>query len=591
MYQKFEAYEIRLGNLLKIDQAILENKSLDEIAEIAIHGIVELFPGAWVSILKVDELLDEATILAVESSREHPGWTHGNVISVKTIGELAKLADGQVLSVENVSTFPFQPPLDKFLETEKVTSYIVIPLVSQANLLGTLHLGIKGNAGGFDTNEIEMLMGFGAQLAISMAQSELNAEKQAHRARLETLLEVSTALSRSLNLNEVMQLTIDEATRVLKLETGALYLLDENVMYLGATTPPLPPDFPDEYRTITLVQHPHIQQALESSSPIYLPDTLKADLTPEEHGVSVERGLRSLLYVPLILDDKATGVLIMGTVGRTREFSQDEIDLCCTFSAQMALAVENARLHHKVSLHAQELEERVRDRTAELEALSYSISHDLRGPLRSIRGYGQILETDFGSTFSEEAKDYLERMIASSQRLEAMLDGLLRLRELGSRPFHPEELNFFEIVKQINADVSRLEPDRAIEIELGECSGLCTSFLADQSYIEILLTNLLSNAIKFTKTREVAKIKFGCFDEDGQGVFFVRDNGVGFDQKYADEMFLPFRSLHSRDIYPGFGIGMTVVKKIIELHRGRIWVESQTDVGTTVYFTLEPFDR
>jgi light-regulated signal transduction histidine kinase (bacteriophytochrome) len=149
-----------------------------------------------------------------------------------------------------------------------------------------------------------------------------------------------------------------------------------------------------------------------------------------------------------------------------------------------------------------------------------------------------------------------------------------------------EQLDLSVLAEKILYELVSAEPDREIQYTVNDCGPFCKAFVGDKVYAEILLTNLFSNAIKFTEEQKSARIEFGCYRDGAKGVYYVKDNGLGIDPKYIEEIFLPFRRLHLENDYPGFGIGMTIVKKIIDLHNGEIWIESELGQGTTVYFSL-----
>ncbi len=185
-----------------------------------------------------------------------------------------------------------------------------------------------------------------------------------------TLLEISQSLTRTLNLATVLQTVVDHAARLTGLDSGAIYLLKGESLYLGATTPPLPPEFPEIFRRAPLADHPHIGQALATGAVVFLPDTRTADLTPAEREISEARHLRSLLYLPLLIDQRAVGTLILGTGGETvRSFSEVEIDLYHILGSQAALAIENAHLYEESQRYAVELEQDVAERKRAEEAL------------------------------------------------------------------------------------------------------------------------------------------------------------------------------------------------------------------------------
>ena len=585
MNDEIRKLQVRLRNNHEINQAILDNQPIEKIAELATECVAELISYSRISIALLDATGKTAIILAVKSRRNKNKLKPGDSISSQAYGDIEALKKGGIQQIDNVASKDYDSSIKDSLLAEGILSFVVIPLITKGELIGMLNIGRKKSTR-FDESEIELLTSMGTQLSMSIYQAKLNEQDEQQRQELSTLLSISNLLATTIDLKEILQITIDESTHVMGLETGAIYLLEGKEIHLGATTPPLPKDFPYKFRIAYLEHHPHIEKTIANGQPLFLEDTQTAELTPQEEEVSIARGLRSLLYVPLLSGSGIVGVLIMGTTEKTKEFSENEINLCRTLSAQMALAVENARLFDKTQTQASNLERRVNERTSELEALTQAISHDLRSPLRAIRGFGGILIEDHSKSLNDEGKEYLTKMGTASEKLEGMFDRLLNLTRVGNRELLLQQLDLIEIAENILIEQCRAEPNREIEYTIHPCDLICKSLFADKGYIEILLTNLISNAIKFTRCRTLAKIEFGCYLKEGKGVFFLKDNGIGFDMAYEKQVFSPFQRLHTDDDIPGFGIGMTIVKKIVALHNGQIWLESEKDKGTTVNFIL-----
>jgi len=237
-----------------------------------------------------------------------------------------------------------------------------------------------------------------------------------------------------------------------------------------------------------------------------------------------------------------------------------------------------------------ELEERVRERTAQLEAanqelesFAYSVSHDLRAPLRGIDGWSMALVEDFGPKLEDEARHYLARVRSEAQRMGQLIDDLLRLSRVTRGPLAREPVDLTATARSIADNLRDCHPDREIEFVIEP--GLTAQ--GDAHLLEVALTNLLSNAVKFTGKRAHARIEFGRAERDGHTAFFLRDNGAGFDMAYAKTLFGPFQRLHRASEFPGTGIGLATVQRIIHRHGGRIWADAQVNQGATFYFTLD----
>jgi signal transduction histidine kinase len=237
-----------------------------------------------------------------------------------------------------------------------------------------------------------------------------------------------------------------------------------------------------------------------------------------------------------------------------------------------------------------ELEQRVIQRTAqleaankELEAFSYSVSHDLRAPLRGIDGWSLALLEDYGSQLDGQAKTYLERVRSETQRMGQLIDDLLQLSRLTSAEMNPRKVNLSTLAGTIASRLQKAQPERQVKFVIQprlNANG-------DARLLEIALTNLLGNAFKFTGKTPQARIEFGQTEVEGQRAFFVRDNGAGFDMALAKKLFGAFQRMHKTSDFPGTGVGLTTVQRIVHRHGGRIWAEAAVDQGATFYFTLE----
>jgi PAS domain S-box-containing protein len=247
------------------------------------------------------------------------------------------------------------------------------------------------------------------------------------------------------------------------------------------------------------------------------------------------------------------------------------------------------RIQEEVLRLNADLERRVQERTAqleaantELEAFSYSVSHDLRAPLRGIDGWSLALLEDFGGQLDEKARGYLDRVRGEAQRMGLLIDDLLKLSRVSRAQMRLEPVDLTSLARQIEARLRESNPGRRMEFVVE--SGLNAT--ADARLLEVALTNLLENAVKFTRMCELARIEFGRTQRDGASAFFVRDNGVGFDMQFAGALFGAFQRLHKATEFPGTGVGLATVQRVIHRHGGRIWADAQPGRGAAFYFTI-----
>jgi PAS domain S-box-containing protein len=236
-----------------------------------------------------------------------------------------------------------------------------------------------------------------------------------------------------------------------------------------------------------------------------------------------------------------------------------------------------------------ELERRVAQRTAqleaaneELEAFSYSVAHDFRAPLRAIEGFSRILLDEYPDRLDDPGKDYLERVGAAAKRLGQLIGDLLNLSRLTRSEMRQGTVDLSALAEAVAAELRQREPQRRVEFVIAPE----VVAYGDARLLRFAMDNLLGNAWKYTGTREEARIEFGAAPVDGQTAYFVRDNGAGFEMAYVEKLFRPFQRLHTEREFPGTGIGLASVKRVVGRHGGRVWAEGAVDQGATFYFTL-----
>jgi len=289
--------------------------------------------------------------------------------------------------------------------------------------------------------------------------------------------------------------------------------------------------------------------------------------------------VKSLVMVPVRTEDPIAA--IGNYWAKRHQATREELDILQTLANTTAVALENIQVYG-------ELEKRVRERTSqlqqandELEAFSYSVSHDLRNPLQQIVGYSELMRTS-ANQLDEQGRGYLVNIDRAAHQMGRLIHDLLRLAKCSRTELHHETVNLSDLAQKIASRLKAGGPKDAAEFKIQD--GVVVS--GDRGLLTIVLENLLSNAWKYSAKKRNTCIEFGRICEDDDNVYFVRDAGVGFDMKHSSRLFTPFQRLHSERDFPGHGIGLVTVRRIIHRHGGLIWAQAAVDKGAIFFFTL-----
>jgi signal transduction histidine kinase len=288
----------------------------------------------------------------------------------------------------------------------------------------------------------------------------------------------------------------------------------------------------------------------------------------------------AILSVTALRDarEKIIGYLLIGTDNSARKRAEEALVKAAALQSETIRRL-NADLEQRVKERTVQLEAANR----ELEAFSYSVSHDLRTPLRAVDGYSQVVLDKFGPQLPDDGRRYLQTIRAGAQKMGALIDDLLTFARLNRQELSKRSFDTGTLVQAALEELGSPWPERNIEVRVGALP-VCTG---DPVLLKQVWLNLLSNALKYTRKRELPVVEIGCTKADGIDTFFVHDNGTGFDMRYADKLFGVFQRFHRAEDYEGTGVGLAIVQRIVHRHGGRVWADAAVDRGSTFYFTLE----
>lgn len=478
-----------------------------------------------------------------------------------------------------------QFPDDIWLRENAVEGYLAIPFYNAAgHPLG--HIGIVDKAplrsSHFQENVLRLFAcRAGAEIERQHMQDALNLRDQ----QLETLLEANQKLNARLDVAEIMRVLVLAAMKLSRAASGAWGLFRNNQMI-----------FREYYREDQVIP---IDFRFDPGIgvPGHVINTLEPYITNDAgndshvlQDIHAELDFISLANVPIL--DRSGNLIgcfeVHNKAGITG-FDSLDVQWLQSLAADAAIALENARLFEQIRAQHEILEHRIEERTTELaaanidlEAFSYTVSHDLQAPLRNILGFSEVLIQDHAGQLDEKGMNHLQRIINASTRMTGMIQSLLELSRMSHAPLSATQVNLSRLAQEILDELRDQDSDRRLEAHI----AVDISVRGDRHLLHIALTNLLNNAWKFTRSAEPARIEFGQTIQDGTTEYYVRDNGVGFDMQYAKRLFMPFQRMHSSKTFEGTGIGLATVRRIIQRHGGDIRVETQPGHGASFYFTL-----
>ncbi|WP_455206062.1 ATP-binding protein [Kaarinaea lacus] len=475
-----------------------------------------------------------------------------------------------------------------------------IPLIKKclANVLATgnpdyyeVEYDVDGGILYFEAN-VGPVMDNGAVVALTVSARDITERKQAHQEklraakRLEMLHAIDEAILKAHSPRDIANAALEQIEELVHSHRAsvALFDLEKKQMQVlamrGASSQGIGKRIPLQGIVGDL-------EALRQGKVHVVNDINEIIDLPIAKALA-DAGEKMYINVPLIAQDQLIGTLNLGS-DTANDFSEEEIDIASEVASVLAISIQQAALHEQVQIHAELLEQRVKERTAaleaansELESFSYSVSHDLRAPLRSIDGFSQVILEDYADRLDDAGQDYLKRVRNASQRMGHLIDDMLTLSRLNRGVVKREPVALHEMVHEVINSLRETEPDRQVDFKMANDIRVN----ADPHLLRVVLENLLGNAWKFTAKVQHAEIEVGEKRIDGKTAIYVQDNGAGFSMDYAHKLFGAFQRLHSYKEFAGTGIGLASVQRIINRHGGEIWAAGEEGKGATFYFTL-----
>lgn len=539
--ERAEATARRLAAIQQVTDAVLAHLTLDDLLAELLRRVREVLGADNATILLPTEEGHELVVRASDGLDMDVQAAVRIPIGYGIAGRIA--ATQQPLVVEDdLSHIEVWSPLLR----ERMRSLVGVPLLAQGRLVGVLHAD-SVNPRHFGEDELQLLQLVADRAALAIENARLLQQAHFDRSR--------------------WQATVDsmlDPVTVGDVEGHAIYM---NAAYTAMVGMTIQEGLPlAEHSTHYQLSHP--DGALFEFAELPLQ---RAALRAEAvRNVEVVQGTeqsdrRVTIWNAAPLRDD-TGRVI-GSVAVGRDVTQ-----------QREAEAERERLLAQLEQRAAELNAA----NKELEAFSYSASHDLRSPLRGIDGFSQALLEEYAERLDDQGREYLQIVSSEAQRMAELIDALLDLSRITRAELHRERVDLTSLANKVVEELHRSEPERAVEFQIAP--WLVAE--GDPRLLQIALTNLFGNAWKFTANCVGARIEFGTVEREGIRAFFVRDNGAGFNMDYAGKLFGAFQRLHSQGEFPGTGIGLATVYRILRRHGGRIWAEGQVGKGATFYFTL-----
>ncbi|QZZ22981.1 GAF domain-containing protein [Leptothermofonsia sichuanensis E412] len=520
----------------------------------------------------------------------------------ETQGEILQQRESFVAYDIYNSGFP-----DCYIETlqqYQVRAYAIVPIYLGKNLWGLLAAYQNSGPRQWQESEVNLLSQVGQQLgaALQLADSIQEAQLQAERRHL--IANIADRIREPVDIPTILETTTQETRHLLQADRVAVYRFTEdwNGEFIAEACSEgwvrlVGPDIQ------TVWEDTYLQETqggrYRNHENWAVNDIYTAGLTDCHIDLLEQFQAKAFVIAPIFMGTRLWGLLAAYQNTGPRSWQAEEVSLLVQIGVQLGIALQQAELIANLRweiIERQQAEEQVKQlnldlqkRNAELstinqelESFAYSVSHDLRAPLRSIDGFSQAILEDYYEQIDATGQDYLRRIRSATQRMGQLIDDLLALSRVTRSDLKQELVDLSAIALGITSDLRQSAPNRDVQFVIQE--GLRVS--GDSHLLRVVLVNLLENAWKFTSRKPQARIEFGVVNDTGKKIYFIKDDGAGFDMAYSHKLFGAFQRLHSMADFPGNGIGLATIQRVIHRHGGRVWAEGAVGQGATFYFTL-----
>jgi signal transduction histidine kinase len=582
--------------LHEIDRGLLSAHSAQEIAMGALTRIRQLIPCQRASITLFDFTLNQAEFLVTSFDVQHHNAGR-KVITLQEYGQyiIDELLQNKPCRIDDILADSRATELDRELALAGFRVWLYLPLLNRGQLIGSVNLA-RNSGSPFTAEDTGIVHDVANQLAITIQQTRLYStlqneleerkalieELRLRNTESETLRESAAIVAATLDQSETVALILEQLEKVVLYDSASVQLLKGDMLEIVSSRGV---DFNDCIGTqFKLDQNEPAYPVLLEKVPYILYEDVQASI-PTFNEIP-HHNIQAWMAIPLKVKGQIIGIIALDGY-QIGQFSERDAELAVTYANQVAIALENARLFTELQAkyaERQQLIEELETKNAELERLTYTVSHDLKSPLVTIKGFLGYIERDAATGNAERLKGDIQRISDAVETMRLLLNDLLEFSRIGRVANPPEVVSFGEMANEAVTLVQGRIIERNIEVHVA--AGMPPVFGDKKRLLEVL-QNLVDNAAKFMGDEQKPKIEIGWLGEDtelGKPVFFVRDNGIGISPKYHERVFGLFNKLHP-DI-EGTGIGLALVKRIIEVHGGRIWVESEVGKGSTFYFSL-----